>query len=234
MDWNKCIFMAHAAEDKPAIQKIYKLMKDRGLEPWLDEKSLQPGSNWESEIRTAIQNARFFIAFLSSKSVQKNGFVQKEFRMALNELEKKSPNNTYFIPALLDDIALPDIRVGTINLRDYHAVNLFDLVAINNLIDYLSEEIKVNEPQTGPFQLSFERIKVLVSENETSLALQELMSITKENNLSYHNNVLLLNSRFKQVKNGHNLGIIPSEEYFFGINKINFSLLEIIELIQNR
>jgi len=54
----------------------------------LDKKNLLPGQTWNLKIRKAIKNSRYFIALFSSTSVQKRGYIQKEFRFALDLLDE--------------------------------------------------------------------------------------------------------------------------------------------------
>ena len=78
MNWNKSIFLAHANEDKPLVRKIYKRLQSAGLDPWMDEESLDPGDKWDDVAKEAIKKARFFMACISSNSIGKNGYIQKE------------------------------------------------------------------------------------------------------------------------------------------------------------
>lgn len=76
MTSSRRVFLAHANEDKPQIRELYAVLKDRGFEPWLDEIDLVPGRLWREEIPKAIRAAGVFLAFLSSRSVEKIGYVQ--------------------------------------------------------------------------------------------------------------------------------------------------------------
>ena len=144
MDWSKTIFLAHASEDKALVWDICKQLKSEGFEPWLDEDSLMPGDNWDERIKEAIRMSRFFMPCISKKSVKKNGYVQRELRMALSEFEKKAPDSIYLIPALLDDKAeLPNITVGTISLKDYQAVKIFEPDQFQRLINHLRVHINL-------------------------------------------------------------------------------------------
>ncbi len=49
---------------------------------WLN-KDILPGEQWKMKIRQAINASEFFIACLSTNSVQKRGYLQKEIRGAL-------------------------------------------------------------------------------------------------------------------------------------------------------
>jgi TIR domain-containing protein len=77
------VFLAHAREDKERVRALYKQIKQRGFSPWLDEEDLMAGQIWASEIQKVIREAGAFIACLSHTSVQKEGYVQAEFRLAM-------------------------------------------------------------------------------------------------------------------------------------------------------
>ena len=104
------IFLAHASEDKAAVTDLYNRLKQSGFEPWLDKVDLLPGQTWRAEIPKAIKNSHVFIACLSQKSVQKQGYIQREFKMALNEMADRPPGQIYLIPLRLDDCRIPDLR----------------------------------------------------------------------------------------------------------------------------
>ena len=138
-NWNQTAFLAHASEDKSQVRAIYAKLKGAGLAPWLDEENLQPGERTEGKIQEAIKKCRFFLACISSQSVGKDGFIQKELRLALQEFEQKSPDTIYFIPVLLEDIPLPDIQVGTMSLQEYQAARVYDEAGLGKLIKQLQE-----------------------------------------------------------------------------------------------
>ncbi len=76
------IFISYAREDEEAALKIYGDLKSRGFKPWLDKIDLLPGEHWRSAITCAIKNSSFFLALLSTSSINKKGFVQKEWVFA--------------------------------------------------------------------------------------------------------------------------------------------------------
>ena len=121
------IFLAHASEDKAAVTGLYHRLKESGYRPWLDKVDLLPGQSWRAEIPRAIQGSQVFIACLSQQSVAKQGYVQREFRMALNAYADKPPGSIYLIPVRLDDCDIPELRQEEygINLRDIQWVDLF-------------------------------------------------------------------------------------------------------------
>ena len=116
------IFLAHASEDKPQVRELYRRLKDAGYRPWMDEMDLLPGQAWREEIPKALQQSNIFIACLSQQSVAKKGYIQREFRLALNQCADLPPGTIYIIPLKFDDCEIPDLQQAEydIKLRDYH------------------------------------------------------------------------------------------------------------------
>ncbi|MFG6104931.1 SUMF1/EgtB/PvdO family nonheme iron enzyme [Leptothoe sp. EHU-05/26/07-4] len=121
------IFLAHASEDKDAVIDLYNRLKAKGFKPWLDKVDLLPGQSWRAEIPKAIRESDVFIACLSKESVAKAGYIQREFRMALQKMGDIPPGKIYLIPVRLDDCQVPELRQEEygINLADYQWVDLF-------------------------------------------------------------------------------------------------------------
>ncbi|NEZ60332.1 SUMF1/EgtB/PvdO family nonheme iron enzyme [Adonisia turfae] len=130
------IFLAHASEDKAAVTDLYNRLKASGFEPWLDKVNLLPGQSWRAEIPKAIKNSHVFIACLSQKSIQKQGYIQREFKMALNEMADRPSGQIYLIPVRLDDCRIPDLRQEDygISLSDYQWVNFFESDGYDRLV----------------------------------------------------------------------------------------------------
>jgi hypothetical protein len=98
------IFISYAKEDYDKALKLYtELKKHRNLNPWLDEKSILAGQKWKPTTIEVIRKSRFFIALLSSNSVNKKGYVQRELREALDILKEYPEPAIYLIPARLYD-----------------------------------------------------------------------------------------------------------------------------------
>ena len=103
------IFLAYAREDQPAVFALYERLKAAGYKPWLDQKELVPGENWQNEIVKAIKASHIFIACLSSKSVLKEGYIytQEELQIEFNTLGKMASESIYLIPLRLDECEMP-------------------------------------------------------------------------------------------------------------------------------
>lgn len=114
------VFISYAREDSDAARRLYNDLRSLGLNLWLDKESLFPGQNWEIEIRKAIKRSRYFIAMLSSNSVEKRGYIQKEFKFGLEVLDEVPESQIFVIPARLNECNIPYEK-----LRKYQYVDLF-------------------------------------------------------------------------------------------------------------
>ena len=102
------VFLCHASQDKPVVRELsQRLFSEGWIDPWLDEKKLLPGQDWRLKIEEAVETSDIVIICLSSNSVSKEGFIQKELRYA-KEIALEKPDETIFlIPLRLDDCETP-------------------------------------------------------------------------------------------------------------------------------
>ena len=107
IDKNNHIFLCHAHEDKPVVLDIYNKLKDAGLSPWLDTKDIFPGQNWDHEIQKALKKSSFILIFFSKISISKHGYIQKEFKLALDIMEEIPEGEIFIIPVRIDDCKVP-------------------------------------------------------------------------------------------------------------------------------
>ena len=232
MNWNKSIFLAHANEDKPIVRKIAKRLKEAGLEPWMDEESIQFGEKWSDVADNAIKKARFFMACLSSKSVSKDGYVQREFRLALSQLELKSPQSIYFIPALIEEVDLPNISVGTIHFGDYHAVKIFEEHEFNKLIQQLQKQANIDVKIKQRESPNFAELRTAIANGKLDSAIRILLEYVKTQDNDLQNSVTLLAARYNRISKDNLMGIVNQEQYAVENNRITYSLLETIKVLE--
>ena len=156
MTQSRRVFLAHAREDKERVRALYKQIKQRGFSPWLDEEDLIPGQIWEIEIQKAIHEAGAFIACLSQMSVQKQGYVQTEFRLALTAYGERPPGAIYFIPVRLDECEIPDLQIPNLGLRirDFHWLDLWQEGGFERLIRALEKGLDTTGRATSESPLT--------------------------------------------------------------------------------
>jgi len=120
------IFLSYAKEDRRRVLNIYRALRNAGLNPWMDQppkpwhgEGILPGQEWAPEIRKRISQAALVLVFLSRKSLAKRGYVQREYRLALDLALEQPPTRISLVPVLLEPCDVPDLRVDAISLRQF-------------------------------------------------------------------------------------------------------------------
>lgn len=114
------IFLSYAHYDIDLAKKIYADLKKYNLYVWFDEERIKPGQNREIEIEKAMRSSRFFIFLLSSNSVSKRDYVQKELKIAF-ELSMEFPEDSIFIIP----VRIEECRLLFGKLQKLHSIDLF-------------------------------------------------------------------------------------------------------------
>jgi hypothetical protein len=130
------IFLAHASEDKEKVRDLYQKLKSHGFNPWLDEEDLLPGQLWRSEIPKALQSSDFCLACLSKVAVSKEGYIQREFRLALAKYADKPAGTIWLIPVRFDECDVPDHQIPEVgvSLNGFQWVDLWKPGGFERLI----------------------------------------------------------------------------------------------------
>ena len=102
------VFLCHASGDKPAVRELSQQLRRDGFQPWLDEDDLQPGQEWELEIRKAVRDADVVLVCLSQGAITKKGFVQKEIKFALDTADEQPEATIFIVPIRLDECSVPE------------------------------------------------------------------------------------------------------------------------------
>lgn len=116
----KRVFVSYARPDATTARQLTTDLRRAGFDVWFDKDSLLPGKHWRDEIRNAIRTCDYFIALLSTRSVNKRGVVQAEIASAIDVLKEFPENQVFLIPARLDDC-----QVLNSELRELQWVDLF-------------------------------------------------------------------------------------------------------------
>ena len=146
------VFLNHCSEDKPVIQELYEFLTDVWVDPWLDKRNLIAGQKWQSQIEKQIRASDVLISCLSSTSVRKAGYGQRELRYAL-DVDTEKPDGTIFLmPVKLDECEIPD------SLGHLHWLNYFQDEGHEQLLTSL--QTRANELGCAPVAQSASRFNI--------------------------------------------------------------------------
>jgi len=113
------VFLCHASEDKPAVRELYTRLQGDHFQPWLDEEDLLPGQNWQQEIPRAVRRSHVVLVCLSTRSVNKAGYLQREIKFALDVLEEQPEGMIFIVPVRIEECDVPP------SLSHLHYADLF-------------------------------------------------------------------------------------------------------------
>lgn len=103
----KLAFVSYSREDQTTVQEIIRQLNDEGILTWFDENEILPGDHWEAKIETAIEKSEYVLVFLSSRTLERTGYKNKEIHYILDQAKYRPLESRYIIPILLDDCTPP-------------------------------------------------------------------------------------------------------------------------------
>jgi hypothetical protein len=113
------IFVSYSHADRAIAKDIFYALKDAGYSPWLDSEQLLPGQYWDLEIKKAIRTTDLVLLLLSDNWINKEGYMQKEIRVALEAAQTRTEGSVFIMPVRLSQIEPPS------NLEKYQWVDYF-------------------------------------------------------------------------------------------------------------
>lgn len=106
------------------------MIKDE-IDAWLDIEKLQPGQDWQHEIRNAILKSDVIIVCLSRGFDKQHGYRHEELKLALAKANFIPDDQVFIIPVRLEECNMPE------SLRHLHRVDLFETGGYGKLLHAL-------------------------------------------------------------------------------------------------
>lgn len=101
------IFISYAKEDTERASKIFSMLNKPNRPVFYDKEALLPGMDWKFEIEEKLHRCSLILILCSAHSVQKEGFVQREIRMAIERAENMPDGRIFIIPIRFDNVEVP-------------------------------------------------------------------------------------------------------------------------------
>ena len=127
------IFLIHAHSDRETVHKLYQRLISDGLNVWLDVERLQPGQDWQNEIRNALLKCDVILVCLSRGFDKQQGYRHEELKLVLEKANFLPDGQVYIIPVRLEKCEMPE------SLRHLHRVDLFKTGGYKKLLSALVE-----------------------------------------------------------------------------------------------
>ena len=128
------IFLIYAHGDKEMVRKLHQRLIRDGINAWLDAQNLQPGQDWQHEIRRAILHSDLVLVCLTRGFDRQPGYRHEELKIALEKAKLFEDEKVFIIPVRLEECKMPDA------LSHLHRVDLFKPGGYKKLIRALQEK----------------------------------------------------------------------------------------------
>lgn len=129
------VFLCYAHTDKETVRNLHARIRENGIHAWFDAEDLQPGQNWQHEIRKAILKSDVVIVCLSRDFNKQHGYRHEEVKLALEKADVLN-DEVFIIPVRLEKCDMPE------SLRHLQRVDLFKPGGFKKLIDALQMKIQ--------------------------------------------------------------------------------------------
>lgn len=125
------VFLIYAHTDKETVRKLHQRMVRDGIDVWLDARNLQPGQDWQQEIRRAILRSDRVVVCLSRGFNKQPGYRHKELKIALEKARLLDDGSIFIIPVRLERCSMPE------SLSHLQRVDLFEAGGYKRLVQAL-------------------------------------------------------------------------------------------------
>ncbi|HUG34890.1 MAG TPA: SUMF1/EgtB/PvdO family nonheme iron enzyme [Anaerolineales bacterium] len=147
------VFLCHSSHDKPVVREVYQKLSAIGwIDPWLDEKKLLPGQDWNMEIEQAVESSHIVLVFLTNNSVNKEGYIQRELRLVLEVALNMTEGAIFVIPLRLEDCELPR------RLRAWQWLDYFPPESRTEAFERLLASLKIRATKLGMEDSLFHKV----------------------------------------------------------------------------
>ena len=100
------LFVCHASEDKPFVDRLIDALDSRAFHVWYDKREILVGDSIVGRINEALETVRFVLAVLSPCSVVKPWVVRELNSTLMRQLDRKQ---VIVLPALIANCDLPPL-----------------------------------------------------------------------------------------------------------------------------
>ncbi|MFN6566298.1 TIR domain-containing protein [Dendronalium sp. ChiSLP03b] len=131
------VFLSYNSEDKALVEQIANLLRERSLNPWLDNKEIRAGQRVQNALQEGIEQAKSAAIFLSLHGL---GDWQKEELLLLNN--RRTKKGITLIPVLLPGLNTIPEQTELLFLRELSWVRFIQSIHEKEPLERLTEAIK--------------------------------------------------------------------------------------------
>jgi predicted phosphatase len=128
------VFISYAREDENIAKILYSSLSKSDIDPWIDQKMIEAGDQWEDDIKNGIKESDFVLIICSqSLKNKKDSFVNKEIKWSVDRAQEV--RGKFIIPVHTDDARINEIipelgEIQYVNIGTDNKEKIKELVSI--------------------------------------------------------------------------------------------------------
>lgn len=142
------VFISYVREDSVRVDWLAKVLRENGVEIFLDRDNIAVGKDFDIEVANEIANGLKFISVFSrARAAREIGYINEETSLAIDQLKLRPQNSGWFLPVLIDGIDLDeiaDIKIG--GGRTLKSINFANLADYPSGVRSLLKALGVESP----------------------------------------------------------------------------------------
>lgn len=145
------VFLSYSHTDIASARKLYRYLREKGLDVWFEEENLTPGQEWKLEIEKGLEYSDIVLVCLSKTSIKEEGFIQTEFKFALERAFQMPEQSIFLIPVRLDKCKVPTrlARYKEVDLTGHEGYNRL-MRSLKQRADQLGRaDVEKSQPVSG-------------------------------------------------------------------------------------
>src|SRR5215217_1089661 len=87
------VYLSYSSADRSWAQKLSDALERRGVEIFLDQSRLMPGSEWLESLSARLRLSQYLLV-LWSENARRSDWVQRELNSFAAEIERPSPEQS--------------------------------------------------------------------------------------------------------------------------------------------
>ena len=147
------VFLSHSSADSAGAEAVAQLLRNAGVEVWLDLDQLTPGEQWSPALEAALKDSSHFVVLVGEAGVQR--WVDREVRYAL---DRNTQDPQYRVIPLLGPGAREDPLPLFLKQQQYLKLDWRqpDAAAVQRIaaaiLEAPPERVNVLPPGASPFR----------------------------------------------------------------------------------
>ena len=101
----KDVFVSHASQDKPFVERLVMDLENAGYSTWFDKDQIKVGDDFVEAFEKGVANSRYVAVVISTNFIHKGQWAKEEYQRALTrQVREKSK---VILPLMIDNSDMP-------------------------------------------------------------------------------------------------------------------------------